>query len=377
MATPLALEVAALPSALRDKLAANGFQLSRLERWSTRLTDGPSASTNVLPELPRLPTTDDFTQVPTPNSADEATALARGEALLREGRVAMLVLAGGMATRMGGIVKALAEVPGVGSFLDVRLYEVQALRKRYGARVPLWLMTSDATDASLRQALEQRGAEDAHTFAQDLSLRLNDEGQLFRDAHGEASSYATGHGDVVDALRRSGLLDKFLASGGTHIFLTNVDNLGATLDPMMLGVADGIGCPVSVEVCDKEAGDRGGIPVHVNGKLSVLEEFRLPRGFDPSQVRVFNTNTFWLSARALADASFDWPYFEVRKKVDGLDAVQFERLVQELTARLQTSYLHVPRSGTASRFLPVKDNDDLQRRAEAIAAALRSRSLLP
>ena len=42
--------------------------------------------------------------------------------------------------------------------------------------------------------------------------------------------YPPGHGDVFPALVNSGLLDKFLAEGKEYIFISNVDNLGATVD---------------------------------------------------------------------------------------------------------------------------------------------------
>ena len=43
------------------------------------------------------------------------------------------------------------------------------------------------------------------TFEQNVSLRLTPEGALFLDEHGQPSVYSTGHGDLPDALRRSGL----------------------------------------------------------------------------------------------------------------------------------------------------------------------------
>jgi UTP--glucose-1-phosphate uridylyltransferase len=131
-----------------------------------------------------------------------------------------------------------------------------------------------------------------------------------------------------------------------------------------------------VEVCDKVAGDKGGIPVHAEGRLQVLEEFRLPKDFDATQVRVFNTNTFLVKADALATTTIDWNWFEVEKKVDGVAVVQFERLLQELTGALPSAYLRVPRDGAAARFLPVKDHDELARRRPEIEAALRARGIL-
>ena len=55
------------------------------------------------------------------------------------------------------------------------------------------------------------------TFQQNIGLRLTPDGHLFRGADGEPSTYATGHGDLVDALRRSGLLRAFSQGGGQYV----------------------------------------------------------------------------------------------------------------------------------------------------------------
>ncbi|HVJ95026.1 MAG TPA: hypothetical protein VM580_34845, partial [Labilithrix sp.] len=129
------------------------------------------------------------------------------------------------------------------------------------------------------------------------------------------------------------------------------------------------------EVCPK-AGDKGGIPIYAEGKLQVVEEFRLPPTFDPTTVNVFNTNTLLVRAEPLARAPLTWTYFEVEKKVAGRPAIQFERLVQELTAHLPSTYLRVPRDGADSRFLPVKDHDELARRRDDIRRVAEARHML-
>ena len=106
-----------------------------------------------------------------------------------------------------------------------------------------------------------------------------------------------------------------------------------------------------------------------------LEEFRLPQDFDASQVRVFNTNTFLVRADVLETAKIEWNWFEVEKKVDGLPAIQFERLLQELTAATAATYIRVPRNGSSSRFLPVKDHEELGRRRAEIEAVARARGM--
>ena len=64
---------------------------------------------------------------------------------------------------------------------------------------------------------------------------------------------------------------------------------------------------------------------------------------------------------------------KVEKKVDGATAVQFERLVGELTAFLPTTFLEVPREGAESRFLPAKDPEELASRLGTIRLVAESK----
>jgi UTP--glucose-1-phosphate uridylyltransferase len=368
-----------LDSKTRDKLAAHGFSAERLERLAHSLTQGDAQgdarrdARNRVAEA-TAPEPGEIKQAPTRGAEPFARV---GLEALKQGKLAFCVMAGGMATRMGGVVKALVDVADHMSFLDARLIENKWASERAGRPVPLWLMTSDATDGPIREALEQKKAPPhVRTFVQDLSLRLTENGEIFFDSHGNPSTYAPGHGDLPDALIRSGYLDDHLKSGGEYVWIANIDNLGATLDETLLGFFIESKKDLMVEVTGK-ANDKGGIPVHANGKLQVLEEFRLPKGFDASTVDVFNTNTFLACAKSLRHAHVEWSFFEVQKKVDGKPAIQFERLLQELTAVLDTLYVRVPRTetggGVEARFLPVKDPEELERRRDQIRAVISAR----
>jgi UTP--glucose-1-phosphate uridylyltransferase len=377
----LAEELSHLDPVLRAQLDACGFDPARLVRLARSLTDPNAASkradANRVSGDVQPPDPGELRDLPPPGSAERSRLEELGRGALSRGEVAFCVMAGGMATRMGGVVKALVEALPQRTFLDLRLAENRTLEARAGRPVPLWLMTSEATERPIRRALAARGAR-AHvqTFRQDLSVRLRPDGSLFRDAAGRPSTYAPGHGDLPDALRRSGLLDAFRAQGGKIVWIANLDNLGATIDEVILGAFLESGAEVMVEVCDKVAGDRGGIPVHAEGRLQVLEEFRLPRGFDAAQVNVFSTNTLLVQADSLAAAPLAWTFFYVEKNVEGQTVVQFERLIQELTARLRAAYVRIPRSGAEARFLPVKDHDELARRRPEIEAVARARGML-
>lgn len=366
----------ALPAAFKAKLATAHFDARRLEEWAARI-GRTSAESNRVSGLVEPPRPEDVTPSPASATAEGAAAVDRGRAAIARGEVAFVVLAGGMATRMGGVVKALVEaLPGL-SFLGYRAREIDVIRERFGGRVPLWLMTSFATSEAVEQAVAPlRDGREIATFQQDLSLRLTPSGELFKGDDALPSPYATGHGDLPDALRRSGLLDDFIARGGRAVWIANIDNLGATIDPALLGWHLGHGAPLTVEVVEKVGADKGGIPARLDGRPVILEEFRLPKGFDAARVRTFNTNTFLVDARALRDARVDWTYFEVRKKVGEREVVQFERLVGELTSALDTKFVKVPRDGLATRFLPVKDGPELDARRPEILGIARDRGVV-
>ncbi len=393
----LRTELASLSPALRARLDAAGFDPTRLLSLAgllaLRAARGPAGGgaaaerdeRNRIRGVVDPPRAEDVVDAPKAGSPERERLAARGLEAIARGELAFCVMAGGMATRMGGVVKALVEAFDSRTFLELRLHENATWSKRAGRPVPLWLMTSEPTDGPIRQELARRGAP-SHlaTFTQDLGLRLTSEGRLFLDQAGQPSTYAPGHGDLPDALRRSGLLAPFLARGGKYVWIANLDNLGATIDPALLGVFLEAGAQVLVEVAPKVEGDRGGIPVWADAeeggrvvrRLQVLEEFRLPKGFDASAVRVFNTNTFLVDAQALASLDVRWTWFEVEKKVEGRTAVQFERLLQELTSATRAAYVRVPRDGVDARFLPVKDYDELAKRAHEIRMVAEARGML-
>jgi UTP--glucose-1-phosphate uridylyltransferase len=403
-------ELAALPAPLRTHLESSGFDAERLVRLAVPLIErarraSPSGAAGGAPEpgaddrnriggLVEPPRDSDVADAPEQGTPEHGRLAEKGLAALRRGEVALCVLAGGMATRMGGVVKALVEACDGKTFLDLRLAENATWQRRVGTEVPLWLMTSEATEAPVRAALAQSAApRHVATFMQDVGLRLTRGGRLFRSrasgGDGDPSTYSPGHGDLPDALRRSRLLHDFVARGGRYVWIANLDNLGAAIDAALLGHFIETDRDVMVEVAPKAEGDRGGIPVWADtqsageaGKpgatvrrLQVLEEFRLPKGFDASKVRVFNTNTFLVRAGALLDTPVRWSWFEVEKKVDGEVAIQFERLLQELTSAMPATYVRVPREGAASRFLPVKDFDELAKRAADIRAVATARGM--
>ena len=290
------------------------------------------------------------------SEADRERYRALGREALAQGRVAVAVLNGGMATRFGGVVKGVVEAVAGRSFLEIKLAQASA-----AGPVPLLVMNSFATQRATLAFLQERGLDQrVEVFLQSVSLRLTPSGELFRDARGALSLYAPGHGDFPEALRSSGQLAKLERSGVSFVLLSNVDNLGAEPDALVIGYHVAHGKPLTCEVAEVAPGDVGGTPALAGGRLQIVEGFRFSDSFDFSRLHFLATNTFVFSLEALREpVPLRW--FYVEKRVDGRPAVQMERLVNELSALVETAYLATQRGGPQGRFFPIKSPEDLER----------------
>jgi UTP--glucose-1-phosphate uridylyltransferase len=349
-----------------------GFDAELQRRWQDDLAAGRLArSTNAITGDLLVPPPGALAKLPgsSTKAARELDRLCR-EAIAA-GQLGVVVLNGGMATRFGGVVKGVVPVLGKSRSFLALCAEDLLRHERQGGKVPLFLMNSFATDAPTRAHFADHDDFDLAAgrlehFTQFVQLRMTQKGELFRLADGGISPYGPGHGDFPGAFRRCGALGRFLAGGGRYLLVRNVDNLGARIDPVILGHHIKSGSQVTVELAPKWPEDVGGSPFSYQGRTQLIEQLRYPDGFDPSIVDVFNTNTFTFDAAAL-DRDFELGWYFVEKTVEERKAVQVEHLVGELTAHLSTNFLQVRRSGRGTRFLPVKTPDDLSAAREEIA----------
>jgi UTP--glucose-1-phosphate uridylyltransferase len=338
----------------RFGLAAEAFERLRAMVASGEL----SPASNVVHGTVEPPRGGDVTALPAPGSEGWEAARSAGAEALAAGRIAQVVLAGGMATRFGGVVKGAVEALDGRSFLSWKLGETARLASAVGKEIPVALMTSFQTEDETRAHVAGLDVPDPLWFSQFASLRLTEDGDLFLE-DGRPSLYAPGHGDLLDAIRESGTLAVLRDRGVEHIAVSNVDNLGARLDPVVVGAHVLAGRPMTSEVARKE-GDMGGAPARVDGRLGLLEGPQFPASFDQERIRVFNTNTTMLAVEAI-DRPFELRWLYVRKMVDGRPAIQLERLYHQIAWELDVTLLQVPRTGTRGRFFPVKEPDDLRR----------------
>lgn len=369
-----------VPAATRALLERYGFDEQTFTALCGRYAASPETFQNALKGDLTPPAPGDLVDFPLAESAAHRNQDRLGREAIGRGEVAVVVLAGGMATRFGGAVKAAVPVLDERSFLDLKLADINRTGLDCDAVIDTFVMTSFSTDNEIQHLLPQLGYSRVHarTFAQFVSIRIDPRGKIFVGRDGRPSLYAPGHGDLTFALRRSGLLGDFLARGGKYLLVSNVDNLAAVCAPAIVGAHIEAGAKATFEVVAKEPGDKGGAPARLDGRAQIVEEFRFPGTFDQDAIPVFNTNTFVLDARAVdcdeRTLALDW--FAAEKNVNDRTVIQFERLVGQVTAFLPSTFLKVPRGGVYGRFLPVKNPTELHHRRFEIRAVLGARGVI-
>lgn len=366
-----------LDASIRELIQAYAFDAALWQTLKERLKhQNDLEKSNVVKSELRPATYDDLRLLPSWGTQERLHLESIGAAAIAQGHVAAIVLAGGMATRFKGEVKALVPVKDNLTFADLKQRAMAHAAHQYQHPIPMWWMSSFLTHAPLDTwAQHHRDPRvPASMFCQSVLLRLTPDGELFVNDDAFQSVYSPGHGDLIAALSRTSLLEQFIATGGKYLFVSNVDNLVATLDPALIGAHITGEKAITVETVEKHPGDQGGAPAWLDGSLQIIEAFRFPPHFDQDQIPVFNTNTFVLNAEILQQAHpLDW--FAVSKAVKGHTVIQYEQLLGQLTAFVPSQYIRVDREGPQSRFIPVKTPEELEHQRERILETLHTRGI--
>jgi UDP-N-acetylglucosamine pyrophosphorylase len=132
--------------------------------------------------------------------------------------------------------KSLLEVKGTDTFLDLTAKQVIAMRKEFKTHVNFMLMNSFNTSKDTLSFLASKYpslAADQRIELMQNKVPKVDKATLFPaqwPQNNHLEWCPPGHGDLYTALYGSGKLQELLNDGVIYMFVSNSDNLGATLD---------------------------------------------------------------------------------------------------------------------------------------------------
>jgi UDP-N-acetylglucosamine/UDP-N-acetylgalactosamine diphosphorylase len=277
-------------------------------------------------------------------------AYQAGQEALRQGRVGAILVAGGQGTRLGfPHPKGMYPVGPISqrSLYQWHIDQLRAVARRYAAGVPLWLMSSPATDAPTRQLMQQHDRfglpPDQLTIFQQGTLPAVDRhtGRLLLDQPHSLALSPDGHGGMLSALARSGGLDALSERGIRHVYYFQVDNpLITVCDPLLIGYHLLHNSEMTTQVVAKQhPQEKVGNVVVVDGRMQVIEYSDLPE--DQSGRRTEDGQAvFWAGSiavhvfetdflRRVAAQEHSLPLHRACKQVPYIDVESGQRICPE------------------------------------------------
>ncbi len=345
----------------REHLLAEvaAIDFDRLDCLVARLVhdDAPSAPPpeSVQPiDVIRLPRTD------AERSAQRLVA-EQGAAALAAGEVAVVIVAGGLGTRLGfdgpkgtypiGPVSAC-------SLFQIHAEKVRATSRRHGRPIPLYIMTSpDNHDATVRffDEHDRFGLPHVRFFMQGQMPAVDREtGQVLLAEKSSVALSPDGHGGTLAGVARPAddggpsCLDEMRALGVRTLFYFQVDNpLVKIADPVFLGHHRRADAEMSFKVIEKVAPDeRLGVVVTVDGRPQVIEYSDLPPALAERRGPEGGLE-LWAGSIAvhLLERSF------VERLIDGgADELPFHRAIKKVSYVDETGVVVNPAEPNAVKF---------------------------
>ena len=226
-------------------------------------------------------------------------------------KLAVLKLNGGLGTSMGCVgPKSVIEVREGNTFLDLSVRQIEYLNRQYDSDVPLLLMNSFNTDKDTEHLIKKYSANRIRirSFNQSRFPRVYKDSLLPVPTEYDSpldAWYPPGHGDLFESLHVSGELDALIAQGREILFVSNGDNLGATVDLKILNHMIETGAEYIMELTDKTRADvKGGTLISYDGQVRLLEVAQVPKEHIDEFKNIrkftnFNTNNLWINLKAV------------------------------------------------------------------------------
>ena len=210
---------------------------------------------------------------------------AAGIEAIKAGKVAAVLLAGGMGTRLGvdgpkgaydiGITKPLY-------IFEQQMKNLMEVTEKCGVIVPLYIMTSDKNHAQTTSFWKEHGyfgyPEDAvKFFKQDMAPAVDYDGKIILEKKDTPALSPNGNGGWFSSLQRAGLCEDLHARGVEWLNIYAVDNvLQRIADPVFVGatILTGVNCGAKA-ICKTEPFEKVGVLCKDGEQPDIIEYYEL------------------------------------------------------------------------------------------------------
>jgi UDP-N-acetylglucosamine/UDP-N-acetylgalactosamine diphosphorylase len=309
----------------------------------------------------------------------------RGHELLKQGKVAAFLVAGGQGTRLG-YDGPKGEFP-VTPVKHKPLFQVFAEQllahgRDAGRAIPWYIMTSDVNDGPTRDFFKKNNyfgldPRNVTFFEQGMMPAFGMDGKMLLAEKDSLALSPDGHGGSLRAIARSGALKDMKQRGIEHLSYFQVDNpLVHVIDPLFLGLHDLSGSEMSSKTITKaNALEKVGNFVVGDGKLQVIEYSDLPEKLalatNPDGSPTFNNASIGIHAlrisfiERLNSGELNLIWHRAEKKVAYVDAqgneikpdkpnaVKLEQFVFDAIPLAKNAIVYTTERG--EEFSPVKN----------------------
>lgn len=313
-------------------------------------------------------------------------AVEDGEDLLSSGNVGAILVAGGQGSRLGfEAPKGMFPIGPVSerTLFQILCEQVLARSRRAGVPIPYFIMTSEATHRDTVKFFEQNRYfglnEDDVFFFQQASLPAVDAvtGRMLMENKDRIATSPDGHGGMLRALERSGMLGVMRDRNIEHLYYHQVDNPTAIVcDPTLLGFHFQSHSDLTTKVVPKVSPEeKMGVLVTVDGKTEIIEYSDLPAE-QSRRKQADGSFVFWAGNTAihvfkrsfiekLLTDDLSLPFHVAHKKVPCLDdagqpvqpdqpnAFKFEQFIFDALPHARTAL--VVEGNRKREFNPVKN----------------------
>lgn len=204
-----------------------------------------------------------------------------GERKIRDGKYAVVTMAGGQGTRLGYI--APKGTFKIGGGVDKSLFEVlsetiKEAQAKYNTIIPWYIMTSRENNNATEKFFEKNNyfglnKENVLFFKQGELPMISTEKKLLLDESGMIKLASDGHGGVFESLSKNGYIDDMKRRGIEWVFISGVDNvLAGLVDPIATGLSiSNNTLATGKSVVKRSPSEKVGVFCKKNGRPYVIE----------------------------------------------------------------------------------------------------------